>query len=399
MPIIQIETPKVLLRSDIPNIVGSSAGTEVEVTMDADGKLRFYSVGGGGSGISQLTGDVTAGPGSGPQAATIANSAVTLAKIANASASSVLLGSGASGSGSAYSQITLGSGLTMTGTELSATGGGGGLPPNADYGDITVTDDGDTWTIDNDAVTLDKIANGVTKQTLLGVGEFGAGSSYSELSLGSELQIAGTVLSAPGIATNTADIATNAADIATNAADIATNATAIDLAPRKVSAENGNPVRTIISTSLTLAASGVIPANTLSTRSYRMTVFGDILQNSGSAKTVITRWTLGGANCLQSGTGFSNDTDRYGFRMVCEVTYRGASLQFMNAVFNAATAAGSAAGLGNYGGKFRDGYVYNPSVAQTDTGDLTLQLDMSLGSTTSSDIRIFHARLESFDAS
>jgi hypothetical protein len=74
-------------------------------------------------------------------------------------------------------------------------------------------------------------------------------------------------------------------------------------------------------------------------------------------------------------------------------------LQFMNAVFNAATAAGSAAGLGNYGGKFRDGYVYNPSVAQTDTGDLTLQLDMSLGSTTSSDIRIFHARLESFDAS
>lgn len=38
---------------------------------------------GGGSGITQLTGDVTAGPGSGSQAATIANSAVTNAKMAN----------------------------------------------------------------------------------------------------------------------------------------------------------------------------------------------------------------------------------------------------------------------------------------------------------------------------
>jgi len=43
------------------------------------------SVGGGGSGITQLTGDVTAGPGSGSQATTIANGAVTDAKI-NASA-------------------------------------------------------------------------------------------------------------------------------------------------------------------------------------------------------------------------------------------------------------------------------------------------------------------------
>jgi hypothetical protein len=81
---------------------------------------------GGGSGIDQLTGDVTAGPGTGSQVATIANSAVTLAKIANASASSKLVGSGASGSGSAYSELSIGTGLAMTGTTLAVSSIDGG---------------------------------------------------------------------------------------------------------------------------------------------------------------------------------------------------------------------------------------------------------------------------------
>ncbi len=51
-------------------------------------------------------------------------SAVTLAKIANASANSKLLGSGASGSGAAYAELTLGTGLAMSGTTLSAAGAG-----------------------------------------------------------------------------------------------------------------------------------------------------------------------------------------------------------------------------------------------------------------------------------
>lgn len=46
--------------------------------------------GGGGSGITQLTGDVTAGPGSGSQAATIANDAVTNVKLRNSAAGSVI---------------------------------------------------------------------------------------------------------------------------------------------------------------------------------------------------------------------------------------------------------------------------------------------------------------------
>lgn len=86
--------------------------------------------GSSGTAITSLTGDVT-GTGPGATATTIANSAVTLAKIANAAASSTLVGSGASGSGAPYVEVTLGTNLAMSGTTLNATGGGGGSAANA----------------------------------------------------------------------------------------------------------------------------------------------------------------------------------------------------------------------------------------------------------------------------
>jgi hypothetical protein len=64
------------------------------------------------------TGDVTSSAGS--VALTIANAAVSLAKIANAAANSKLLGSGASGSGASYAELTLGTNLSMSGTTLNA---------------------------------------------------------------------------------------------------------------------------------------------------------------------------------------------------------------------------------------------------------------------------------------
>lgn len=97
------------------------------------GTAAWVAVTGGGSGITELTGDVTAGPGSGSQAATIANDAVTtatilnanvtLAKIANAAANSKVLGSGAAGSGAPYAEIDLGTNLSMAGTTLNAATG------------------------------------------------------------------------------------------------------------------------------------------------------------------------------------------------------------------------------------------------------------------------------------
>jgi len=72
---------------------------------------------------------------------------------------------------------------------------GGGLT-DADKGDITVSAAGATWTIDNSAVTLAKIANAAASSKLLGSGASGSGAAYGELSLGTNLSMSGTTLNA-----------------------------------------------------------------------------------------------------------------------------------------------------------------------------------------------------------
>lgn len=122
--------------STAPNLSIPQANGSTDGFLDSADWSTFNSKQPAGNYITGLTGDVTAsGPGS--VAATIANDAVTTSKILNnnvtygkiqnASGSSLLLGSNASGTG--ITEITLGSNLTMSGNTLNATGGGGGGTP------------------------------------------------------------------------------------------------------------------------------------------------------------------------------------------------------------------------------------------------------------------------------
>lgn len=84
------------------SVVGSGAlyyVTDEGLTEQSDGANWVTYTDTSGNGITQLTGDVTAGPGSGSQAATIANDAVTYAKMQDVSATARILARKTAGAG------------------------------------------------------------------------------------------------------------------------------------------------------------------------------------------------------------------------------------------------------------------------------------------------------------
>lgn len=114
-----------VLLSDASGVISASSVTNTTLGfLDATSSIQTQLNGKQATGnyITALTGDVTAsGPGS--VTATIANDAVTYAKMQNVSAASKLLGRGSAGGSGNVEEITLGSGLSMSGTTLSVTAG------------------------------------------------------------------------------------------------------------------------------------------------------------------------------------------------------------------------------------------------------------------------------------
>ena len=108
----QIATDKILGRD--------TSGTGVIEELAVSGGIEF--TGSGGIQSSAYTGDVTKAAGGTAQ--TIANSAVTYAKIQDVSAASRLLGRGAGAGAGVTQEIALGTGLSMSGTTLSASAAG-----------------------------------------------------------------------------------------------------------------------------------------------------------------------------------------------------------------------------------------------------------------------------------
>lgn len=153
-----------------------------------------------------ITGDLTYtspafnGTGNVTAAGTIANDAVTFAKMQNSSAASILLGRGAGAGAGDFQEITLGTNLSMSGTTLNASGGGGGGPSDGDYGDITVSGAGTVWTIDNTVVTFSKVQNIATSR-ILGRTTAGSGSVEELTAASAKTLLAITASDVSGLAT------------------------------------------------------------------------------------------------------------------------------------------------------------------------------------------------------
>ena len=167
-----------------PNLT-VALGAITPTSVAASGTVTGSNLSGSNTGDQTitLTGDVT-GSGTGSFAATIANNAVTFAKVQQI-ATDRLIGRDSAGTGN-VEELTVGGGVEFTGS---------GIQTSAFTGDVTKAAGGTAQTIATSAVTYAKIQDISAASILLGRGA-GAGAGVAqEISLGTGLSMSGTTLS------------------------------------------------------------------------------------------------------------------------------------------------------------------------------------------------------------
>jgi len=194
----QISTDKLLGRDTAGT--GNTEEIALNATLEFDGSLNLRR--------AALTGDVTATAGS--NATTIANDAVTFAKMQNI-ATDKLLGRDTAGSGNTE-EIGLGASLSFDGA--------GNIQRAALTGDVTAAVNGNATTIANDAVTYAKLQNVAANNVLLG-NDNGTAQNVQELTAAEVWALLGLTGTANRFAlfTTSTALSTNAAFTFTTSPD------------------------------------------------------------------------------------------------------------------------------------------------------------------------------------